>query len=349
MVYKSTHISDSWRVGGPKHARFYRSKSGWFDSFCFDNWIKTIAIPYLSKLPGIKCLIGNNLSSHLSTDSISLCKMHNIKFIFLPTNSTHLTRSLDVAFFRPLKIYWRYIIEQWKKGDGRNEVSIPKDRFPQLLKRLYTKLEDKAAENIKAGFSKCGIILFNRHHVLSMLPSDTRDMTVDDSVNTPVQALSESIQEYLQNMRSVQTKPRKRKRLAVEPGKSVETVSDESEMEQLEQPMTSHQIFSSSSSSDTEEEETIVDSPQIISVFKHGKSFKNIIPVKTNEEINVDDWVLVNFELDDKPSCSKNSSYMYYIGQIIKKINKTIFLGTFLRSKNTREQKGMVYGFPEVQ
>jgi len=137
VVYKSTHISDSWRVGGPKHARFNRSKSSWFDSFCFDDWIKTISIPYLSKLPGIICLIGDNLSSHLSTDSISLCKMHNIKFIFLPTNSTHLTQPLDVAFFRPLKIYWRNIIEQWNKDDGRNEVSIPKDRFPQLLKQLH--------------------------------------------------------------------------------------------------------------------------------------------------------------------------------------------------------------------
>lgn len=80
-------------------------------------------------------------------------------------------------------------------------------------------------------------------------------------------------------------------------------------MEQLEQPSTSHQIFSSSSSSDTDEEETIVDSSEIISVFKHGKSFKNIIPVKTSEEINVDDWVLISFEPDNyKHSCSKNSN-----------------------------------------
>lgn len=50
VVYKSTYISDSWRVGGPKHARFNRSKSGWFDSFCFDDCVKTIAIPYLSKV-----------------------------------------------------------------------------------------------------------------------------------------------------------------------------------------------------------------------------------------------------------------------------------------------------------
>lgn len=38
-VYKSKHLDDSWRIGGPKGARFNRSLSGWFDSMCFDDWI----------------------------------------------------------------------------------------------------------------------------------------------------------------------------------------------------------------------------------------------------------------------------------------------------------------------
>ena len=94
VVYRSKHISDTWRIGGPKHTRFNRTKSGWFDSFCFDDWIKTIAIPYLSKLSGTKILIGDNLSTdiyHLSTDSIKICQKYNIKFVFLSTNSTHRT------------------------------------------------------------------------------------------------------------------------------------------------------------------------------------------------------------------------------------------------------------------
>lgn len=78
-----------------------------------------------------------------------------------------------------------------------------------------------------------------------MLPSDIRNMTDDDSINTPVQALSESIQEFLQNTRFVQTKPRKI--LTVAPGKSVETVSNDSDMEKFEQPVTSNHIVSSSS------------------------------------------------------------------------------------------------------
>ncbi|KAF0691515.1 Uncharacterized protein FWK35_00039207, partial [Aphis craccivora] len=84
------------------------SQSGWFDSYSFDDWIKTIAVPYLKKLPGRKELIGDNLSSHISMESIKVCKEHNISFVFLLANSTHLTRPLGVAFFRPRKChYWQ--------------------------------------------------------------------------------------------------------------------------------------------------------------------------------------------------------------------------------------------------
>lgn len=63
-----------------------------------------------------------------------MCHENNIQFVFLPTNSTHLTQPLDVAFFRPLKIHWRKILEDWKVGEGKEEISIPKDKFPRLLK-----------------------------------------------------------------------------------------------------------------------------------------------------------------------------------------------------------------------
>jgi len=49
-VYKSKHLHESWRIGGPKGARFNRSPSGWFDSLCFDDWIKSIALPLVNYL-----------------------------------------------------------------------------------------------------------------------------------------------------------------------------------------------------------------------------------------------------------------------------------------------------------
>lgn len=46
VVYKAVHLYSSWTQGGPQHARYNRSKSGWFEIFSFEDWLCTIAIPF---------------------------------------------------------------------------------------------------------------------------------------------------------------------------------------------------------------------------------------------------------------------------------------------------------------
>ncbi|KAF2890162.1 hypothetical protein ILUMI_16011 [Ignelater luminosus] len=58
---------------------------------------RTIAIPFLKKLPGKKILIGDNLSSDLTTEVMRLWNEYNIHMLFLPSNSTFLMQPLDVA------------------------------------------------------------------------------------------------------------------------------------------------------------------------------------------------------------------------------------------------------------
>lgn len=218
VVYKAQHIYDSWRVGGPLKSRYNRTKSGWFDSYCFQDWVETIAIPYLKNLNGVKILLGDNLSSHLSLDVIKLCQENNIKFVFLPSNSTHLTQPLDVAFFRPLKQSWRTILEKWKQGPGRMEASLPKDRFPPLLKELCATLKQT---NVIAGFKKCGLVPLDRNQVLSKLPSISNS---NESNEDLAEVLNESFKQYLSEIRkSDLPQPRKKRvKVAVNAGKSVE-------------------------------------------------------------------------------------------------------------------------------
>ena len=109
VVYKSQHLYSTWTERGPRGAHYNRTQSGWFDMYVFEDWVQTIALPYLKKMEGPKILIGDNLASHISIDIINQLKEHNINMIFLPPNSTHLTQPLDIAFFRPLKISWRTI------------------------------------------------------------------------------------------------------------------------------------------------------------------------------------------------------------------------------------------------
>lgn len=64
VVYKAVHLYGSWTTGGPQHARYNRSKSGWFESSSFEDWLCTIAKPYLKRQTGKRVLIGDNLAAH---------------------------------------------------------------------------------------------------------------------------------------------------------------------------------------------------------------------------------------------------------------------------------------------
>ncbi|CAI6355667.1 unnamed protein product [Macrosiphum euphorbiae] len=102
VVYKSTYLYVPWRNSAPKGTRFNCYRSGWFNTKFFEDWVFTVAIPYLKKSVGLKVLVGDSLSSHLSCDAIKMCDDSGAKFVFHPANSTHLTQPFDVAFFRPL-------------------------------------------------------------------------------------------------------------------------------------------------------------------------------------------------------------------------------------------------------
>lgn len=219
VVYKSIHLYHSWTEGGPKGTRYNRTKSGWFDAFCFDDWVSTVALPYFNKLEGKKILIGDNLASHLSLESIRLCEASNVRFIFLPANSTHLTQPLDVAFFRPLKMKWREILEEWKKGMGRNEPTVPKDKFPALLKKLCDSLKEA---NVVSGFKKCGIAPLNRTKVLEMLPGE-KQRSQPPKDQQQAEAIDNTFKDLLMGLRQDQTPKMKtiRTKVKVQPGKSI--------------------------------------------------------------------------------------------------------------------------------
>lgn len=142
VVYKAEHMWDSWMEGGPKFARYNRSRSGWFDTNIFRDWFQNLFIPHAKRFDGRIALIGDNLSSHFSPEVLQLAKDHNIVFICLPKNATHLCQPLDVAFYGPMKKYWRQILDTWKQSQKRRSQSITKESFPKLLKSLCERVCD---------------------------------------------------------------------------------------------------------------------------------------------------------------------------------------------------------------
>ena len=114
VVCNATNMYDTWTLGDPPGARYNRSKSGWFDLRCFENWFMSVALPYLKTLRGKKGV--NRGQFEFASFCRNYTKMRaKSNFCFLPSRSTHLLQPLSVAFFRPLEIAWCNILKRWKK------------------------------------------------------------------------------------------------------------------------------------------------------------------------------------------------------------------------------------------
>lgn len=178
VVYKAKNLYSKWLKGGPAGTRYNCSKSGWFDAIVFRDWFEQIYVSHVKEQKlneqGKVVIIGDNLSSHFSPEVLKLCVEYNIAFVCLPKNATHLAQPLDVCFYGPLKKYWRGILDKWKRGLQKKSQTITKEKFPNLLNQVYTKICGNKTQSFQlvAGFKKTGIVPFNSHEVLSRLPSD---------------------------------------------------------------------------------------------------------------------------------------------------------------------------------
>ena len=279
-VYKSTSvIMESWVRGAPPGTKFNRTKSGWFDEGTFECFFNDILLPRMKKQEGVHVMIGDNLSSHISESVVRKCERHQIKFICLPPNSTHLTQPLDVAYFKPLKVAWRNILIGFRKTKlGQKEASIPKDIFPQLLSQLIKVLkEGNGKANLIAGFRKCGIVPLDVTQLLARLPNANQSTQKDDAT-----AADSSLIEILTELRGEGPKrAKKSKRIAVVPGKSV-SVEDIDKEDALDVPSSSGKSKKSSrernfqlpSDSETDEDdEVLIDFEVGCSLHLYGFAF----------------------------------------------------------------------------
>nr|CAI5851337.1 unnamed protein product [Callosobruchus analis] len=108
---------------------------------------------------GTKAIIGDNLSSHLNIKVIQECEANNIRFIALPPNTTNLLQPLDVAYFRPMKMVWRKILDAWKESTrGSRYTTISKEEFPAILKTALDGLNKQYTVN---GFRASGLLPWN--------------------------------------------------------------------------------------------------------------------------------------------------------------------------------------------
>jgi hypothetical protein len=217
IIYKSEHLWTTWTEDGPDGARYNRTKSGWMDSVTFEDWFIRHLLPILKRQEGRKVVIGDNLSSHISKNVLLECEKHNISFICLLPNATHILQPLDVAYFRPLKIKWREELMAWKESQqGRKLPSTPKELFPSLLKKALNKLTDTPT-NLISGFRRSGIYPPNVEEPLKRLPKQDRIVNIELIGDVFLQKLDQARNSKV----ATATKPIKKKKIDVPAGRSI--------------------------------------------------------------------------------------------------------------------------------
>jgi len=57
VVYKAKAIWLTWTENGPPGTRYNRSKKGWFDALCFEDWFMTTLLPRLKTADGKESVV----------------------------------------------------------------------------------------------------------------------------------------------------------------------------------------------------------------------------------------------------------------------------------------------------
>nr|XP_047139128.1 uncharacterized protein LOC124815030 [Hydra vulgaris] len=184
VVYKAESLWNTWMEHGPPKARYNRSKSGWFDSTCFEDWFFSLLLPRLKKAQGRSLIIGDNVSSHLS-----------------------------IAVLLTGALYYKILCEWKEKGKGRRVASLPKDEFPRLLDRLITNLNEHGNDNLRAGFRKTGIFPLEKSQVLSRLLCC--NVGIDSTTDLVSQSFLDHLCKSLDDPSDGSKKPKRRKVCAV--------------------------------------------------------------------------------------------------------------------------------------
>ena len=81
VVYKAENLYKSWVKGGLKGCIYNVTKSGWFDSACFQQWFVEIFMKTVAEKPGKYVLLGDNLASHFNLEVIKIAKQNDVSLL----------------------------------------------------------------------------------------------------------------------------------------------------------------------------------------------------------------------------------------------------------------------------
>ena len=140
--------------GAPVGAVCKFSDSGYINSELFVEYLQHF-IAHVKPSPEspVVLVLDGHSSRTKNLEAIELERESGVITLSLPAHTTHRTQPLDVAFCRPLKVYYNHSIKKWLRTNSGRSVAV--FQVASLLCDAYNQAATVGCA--KNGFEKCGL------------------------------------------------------------------------------------------------------------------------------------------------------------------------------------------------
>ncbi|XP_026318149.1 uncharacterized protein LOC113228920 [Hyposmocoma kahamanoa] len=130
------------------------SDNGWITSKIFLDWFKKFVVySKPTEAKSVLLLLDGHASHTKNIDLIDYAREHHVILLCTPPHCAHKLQPLDVAFMRPLSIYYSAEVKKWlKEHPGRVVTAY---QVAKLFGQAY--LQAATMPTAINGFKKCGI------------------------------------------------------------------------------------------------------------------------------------------------------------------------------------------------
>ncbi|CAH2094366.1 unnamed protein product [Euphydryas editha] len=155
------------------------SDSGWITSELFLQWFKRFVIfSGASKDRPVLLLLDGHSTHTQNIDLINEARAHGVIILCFPPHTTHRLQVADIAFMRPLSIYYELAVTAWLRSNPGLVVTI------RQVAEVFGNAFVQAATMSTAvnGFRKCGIWPYNPNvfSETDFAPSLTTEIQLND-------------------------------------------------------------------------------------------------------------------------------------------------------------------------
>lgn len=171
FIYPRKRMSPHLQKDGPPCALYDCTHNGWSNETMFVTWLKHFIHYSNASLERKILLVLDNHTSHVTLESLDLCRKHGITMLSIPPHTSHRIQPLDVAFYSPLKSLFRRECDLYMRSSSLMKIT------PYDIAGLFNKAYSKVATmtNAVAGFKDTGIYPMNPDVFtdIDYLPADT--------------------------------------------------------------------------------------------------------------------------------------------------------------------------------